>query len=310
MFKQATIENSVYVIEKAGRPEPFPVILFTTPQAYSQINTLDPVECGTRGLIDPRQSQRAALILSKMEQNAVALRYLARINRGIHAYRTDGYGRSKYGPGQQTEKDKANRVYHADRPLDDTYLPELCGKQVFRFYHAKPHEYLSYGDWLAEPRTPEFFYKPKVAVRKVLGSKLNGIFLPSPWAIDQSLYILISETDAVETLKTILGILLSRVGAWYIRTKYSIYDVLYPWYTKNQLSEFPVPKSAVPSQTEIVTLVEAMMGLHNQLAVVNSEAKKRVIQRQIDATDAAIDRLVYDLYGLTAEEIAIVEGER
>ena len=27
-------------------------------------------------------------------------------------------------------------------------------------------------------------------------------------------------------------------------------------------------------------------------------------------TDAEIDRLVYDLYGLTAEEIAIVEGER
>lgn len=32
-------------------------------------------------------------------------------------------------------------------------------------------------------------------------------------------------------------------------------------------------------------------------------------QRQIDATDAEIDRLVYDLYGLTAEEIAIVEGK-
>ena len=35
--------------------------------------------------------------------------------------------------------------------------------------------------------------------------------------------------------------------------------------------------------------------------------QKTVIQRQIDATDAEIDRLVYDLYGLTAEEIAIVE---
>jgi hypothetical protein len=32
------------------------------------------------------------------------------------------------------------------------------------------------------------------------------------------------------------------------------------------------------------------------------------LQRQIDATDAQIDRLVYDLYGLTEEEIAIVEG--
>jgi hypothetical protein len=31
-------------------------------------------------------------------------------------------------------------------------------------------------------------------------------------------------------------------------------------------------------------------------------------QRQIDATDRQIDRLVYELYGLTEEEIAVVEG--
>jgi hypothetical protein len=31
------------------------------------------------------------------------------------------------------------------------------------------------------------------------------------------------------------------------------------------------------------------------------------MQRQIDSTDQEIDRLVYELYGLTAEEIAIVE---
>jgi hypothetical protein len=34
-----------------------------------------------------------------------------------------------------------------------------------------------------------------------------------------------------------------------------------------------------------------------------------VIQRQIDSTDADIDKLVYELYGLTAKEIAIVEGK-
>ena len=36
--------------------------------------------------------------------------------------------------------------------------------------------------------------------------------------------------------------------------------------------------------------------------------EKTRIQRQIDATDKQIDKLVYDLYGLTEEEIKIVEG--
>jgi predicted type IV restriction endonuclease len=39
-----------------------------------------------------------------------------------------------------------------------------------------------------------------------------------------------------------------------------------------------------------------------------SVVQKAIIQRQIDATDAGIDRLVYDLCGLTADEIAVVEG--
>ena len=33
------------------------------------------------------------------------------------------------------------------------------------------------------------------------------------------------------------------------------------------------------------------------------------IQRQIAATDKQIDALVYELYGLTGDEIRIVEGE-
>jgi hypothetical protein len=33
---------------------------------------------------------------------------------------------------------------------------------------------------------------------------------------------------------------------------------------------------------------------------------RTVLQGQIDATDQQIDRLVYDLYGLTEEEIRIV----
>ena len=35
--------------------------------------------------------------------------------------------------------------------------------------------------------------------------------------------------------------------------------------------------------------------------------EKSLIHRQIDATDKQIDRLVYELYGLTDEEIRIVE---
>ncbi len=36
--------------------------------------------------------------------------------------------------------------------------------------------------------------------------------------------------------------------------------------------------------------------------------ESEMVKREIEATDKAIDRLVYELYGLTEEEIKIVEG--
>lgn len=37
---------------------------------------------------------------------------------------------------------------------------------------------------------------------------------------------------------------------------------------------------------------------------------KMIIQRRSGATDKQIDKLVYELYGLSEEEIATVEGAR
>jgi hypothetical protein len=47
--------------------------------------------------------------------------------------------------------------------------------------------------------------------------------------------------------------------------------------------------------------------LHAQLAAARTPQEKTALDRQIAATDTQIDRLVYDLYGLTEDEIKIVE---
>jgi len=50
-----------------------------------------------------------------------------------------------------------------------------------------------------------------------------------------------------------------------------------------------------------------MLELHKQLTSAKTDHDKTIIHRQIDATNRQIDRLVYELYGLTDEEIKIVE---
>ncbi len=54
--------------------------------------------------------------------------------------------------------------------------------------------------------------------------------------------------------------------------------------------------------------VEQRLTLHKYLPEAKTDQENTTVRRQIEATDAAIDKLVYDLYGLTEEEIGIVES--
>jgi hypothetical protein len=58
----------------------------------------------------------------------------------------------------------------------------------------------------------------------------------------------------------------------------------------------------------MVALVTQMLELHPRLRAAQTAADRELLQRQIDATDAQIDALVYELYGLTEAEIKIVKG--
>lgn len=58
---------------------------------------------------------------------------------------------------------------------------------------------------------------------------------------------------------------------------------------------------------KMVSMVERMLALNKQKADVKIDHEKNLVERQIEATDKQIDALVYELYGLTEEEIKIVE---
>jgi len=58
----------------------------------------------------------------------------------------------------------------------------------------------------------------------------------------------------------------------------------------------------------MVALVTQMLDPNKKMQDARLEQEKTLLSRQIEATDETIDKLMYELYGLTAEEIAIVEG--
>lgn len=58
---------------------------------------------------------------------------------------------------------------------------------------------------------------------------------------------------------------------------------------------------------KMVSLVDRMIDLNKKLQSARIAHEKELLERQLKITDNQIDRLVYELYGLTGEAIGIVE---
>jgi len=52
-----------------------------------------------------------------------------------------------------------------------------------------------------------------------------------------------------------------------------------------------------------------MLESKKQLALAKTDSEKEYLEKKCKGLDRQIDALVYELYGLTEEEIKIVEGE-
>ncbi len=115
----------------------------------------------------------------------------------------------------------------------------------------------------------------------------------------------------------LLGVLNSRLF-WFAISNISIpfgirageyrYRLIYQYMEKVPIRVIdPSDKSDKAAHDQIVKLVEQMLELHKRLSAAKTPPEKTVLERQISATDTQIDRLVYDLYTLTEDEIKIVE---
>jgi len=108
----------------------------------------------------------------------------------------------------------------------------------------------------------------------------------------------------------VLGILNSRLISYlYVNTSSIATKDDFRQTTLAELRRLPIPifNDKGKSHTRIVVLVEQILSLQMQIISASTAHDREVIQRQIDATDRQIDRLVYELYDLTEEEIKIVE---
>ena len=156
--------------------------------------------------------------------------------------------------------------------------------------------------------------RPKILLRKT-GNSIIATYDDSGIFPEQSLYFLFNKkTDS--DFKFVLGLLNSQLMDVFFKAKCLTNKGSIAQVKKVDLDLLPIVGLNLTNSVEkarhdsLVELVEKMLALKPKLRGATSESEKAALQNAVTTTEAEIDRLVYELYGLTDEEIKIVEGDR
>ena len=163
------------------------------------------------------------------------------------------------------------------------------------------------------PRTPELFISSKI-VGPEIACRGEFTLLSEPLFFNNKIKGIIPTSDFSEGLKYLLGLLNSSLLVFLHRTIAPPKGGNFFEVKTAILGRLPIRRINFGHPTDkarhkkMNDLVDQMLVLHQQLAGANIPDARTRLQRGIDVTDRQIDKLVYELYGLTQDEIQIVEA--
>ena len=77
---------------------------------------------------------------------------------------------------------------------------------------------------------------------------------------------------------------------------------------KKYIYNFPIKVGYTKLYNDISNLANKMLEINKKLVNENNPDTAMILRRQVEAIDNSIDKIVYGLYGLSDNEIRIVEG--
>ena len=257
---------------------------------------------------------------TKIEKNTIPLANICCVNVGVVAH-----SNSK-SPKQFTKDDVIHETY---RPGYKKYVE---GKEISRYNISVINHYFDYDSnfkFFHRAKYPLLFDSPKIIIRRISGAggSLIAVYDDESVYTNDNMIILIKWAPKVlenqkpekkwsilldnnYSLKYLLAIINSKLMSYYFNkylatgTLQGTYSGIYP----EDVRTFPIKEATDSAQKRIVEMTEKIINMFKQLKRLGTNSNEaQNLKAEIEKTDAEIDRLVYELYGLTDEEIKIVE---
>jgi hypothetical protein len=206
---------------------------------------------------------------------------------------------------------------------------EFIAEKTMREEFPRTHAYLSTNKSDLEkrergrmrgPNWYAYIYPKNIEIMRASKILVPDIAEHASFALDEdgeyaftSGYGITLRGDVVESPKYILGLLNSRPLDFYLKNISTTMRGGFFRYFTQFIEQLPIRRINFSDPADkarhekMVSFVERMQALHKQFATATNPNDKTRLDREIEATDRQIDQLVYELYGLTEEEITVVQ---
>ncbi|XWK90395.1 MAG: N-6 DNA methylase [Phormidium sp.] len=242
-----------------------------------------------------QSNKNELFLIRKIDSKFPLLANYSEIFYGIKVYQVGK------GKPPQTPEIRDSKPFTSKQRINENWLPFFEGEHI-GYYQLlwKEDNWIYYGSWLAEPRVPGKFEDEKILIRKITGKTLIAHYIPYTSYCNTLLFVLKLKPDKAKiNYKALLGVINSGFIGWYFRKKFQISEQdTFPQIMIRDILQFAVPNESNNTTKKIEKAVDQII-----------KAKQNDPNADTTQLEKEIDRLVYQLYGLTDEEIKIVEGE-
>ena len=155
-----------------------------------------------------RETEVQRSLYSKISKNSKPLISFAKVTTGVKPYQT-----GKGTPKQSKEIVQSKPFTSFE--LNEGWFPLVRGTQINKYITKWDGEVIKYGNWLAEPRNPEIFFKPKLLIRRT-DDNLLCTFDDKNYVGINSVHCIQSFTPEVHN-KYLLALINSKLCNWFFQ---------------------------------------------------------------------------------------------
>ncbi|OGM08589.1 hypothetical protein A2Z67_06420 [Candidatus Woesebacteria bacterium RBG_13_36_22] len=219
------------------------------------------------------------------------------------------------GIPKQTKETLAEKPFVSEIKIDDSFRPLLRGSLMNRYQINWDNNYwIKFGDWLAEPRySAEYDATEKIIIRQT-SDHLNATLDTQQFIVRDNLYTIGNKKPGIN-LRYILGLLNSQFLNWYYQNILnSEKGEALAQVKRGHIAILPIKeidklnKKEVELQNEIIKLVDQLLKLNSEIKTEKLESNLNILKSKIEFCESKINEIVFILYGLTKDEIKIVNS--